>query len=167
MFIGFFGVILVFYSDRAVSQITAITCQEEAFLEQHPTACKHTDSPSFLLQWLDAGTVRPAQCWPQPLPVPSLPSWAQKPWGSCQLLLLGCHTSPGTSAWCKIWLLLFLMTCPTAGTAFMFADISKGGIRENKGLFFLVHFWTHFLFTFFVSFFFEKKRKQNSRENQL
>lgn len=74
----------------------------------------------LLLQCPDAGTVSPAQCWSQPLAGAALPSWfwAQKPWGSCQLLLLGCHSAPGTSAWCTMWLFIFVMTCPTASTAF-------------------------------------------------
>lgn len=47
--LGFGGLFLegFFYSDRAESQITAIMCQEESFLEEHPTACKRTESLSF------------------------------------------------------------------------------------------------------------------------
>lgn len=112
------GVILVFYFDRVVSQITAIVSGRVIFRTAPHSASTQRALP--LLQCPDAGMVSPAWCQPQPLAGPALPSWlqAQKLWGSCQLLLLRGHSSPGNSAWCKMWLFMFVTTCPAAGTAF-------------------------------------------------
>lgn len=119
--------------------------------------------------FLFAGTVSPAQCWPQPLAGAALPSWfwAQKPWGSSQLLLLGCHSDPGTSVWCKMWLLIFVMTCPAASTAFYVCwNLQRWNWREPscEWVFPFPSAFLNplFIYFFLVSFFSENKKKQNS-----
>lgn len=175
--LGFGGLFLegFFYSDRAESQITAIMCQEESFLEEHPTACKRTESLSFAaVPWCWDGQSSPVPALPfqcQPCPssassvppalgtkalgeLPAAPAWVpQFPW-DCSLL--------------QMWLLMFVLLL--VQIFILFAGISKGGIRENhlvNECFILpVCFWTHFLFTFFFFnvFLFWEKKKQNSEK---
>lgn len=83
---------MVFYSDEAMSQITAIMCQEESFLEQPPTVCEHTECPSSCCSAVMQGQsvqLSPFQCQLcPPAPgtkalgkLPGAPAWVpQFPW---------------------------------------------------------------------------------------
>lgn len=118
--------------------------------------------PCFVLQCRDAGAVSPAQ----PLPVPALPSCSgHKSLGEvARCSCLGATVPLGLQPGAKCGSSYFQLLVPLLAQLIMFADFSKGGIRENKGFLFPAHFWTHFLFTFLVSFFFDKKKKQNSEK---
>lgn len=109
---GFWGYFFFYYSNRAASQITAIVRQEESFLEQHRTACKHTESPSFCCSALMLGhSIQPS---PSPFQHPLCPP------GSGHKSL---GELPAAPAWVSqlpwdLTLLKFVTTCPAATTAF-------------------------------------------------
>lgn len=121
--------------------------------------------PFFVLQCRDAGAVNPAQ----PLPVPALPSCSgHKSLGEvARCSCLGATVPLGLQPGEKCGSSYFQLLVPLLAQLVVFADFSKGGIRENKGFLFPVHFWTHFLFTFLCLSFLIKKRNKTQRKSAI
>lgn len=139
----------VFYSDRAASQLTAIVCQEESFLEQHPTVCKYTESSSFccsslMLGWVIQPRVTPSlfQC----LLCPPSPG-QQNPGGAANCSSLGIMAPLGLQPGAKYVAPSTDNDLSCCWCSLLFADISKARIRGS--LFISISFLHHTSILFF------------------